>query len=161
MYIAQPPIFKVTQGKTSEYMYDEHALDKMLKERGIKNLSLSDKTKSRTKSGDELLELVKNMSAFYNSYNNPILNLYPAVVLRGLVRSEITPECFEDQNRMNEIIDYLNHYLQDHAKNYNISEAANYTCSLKYNPENSKYAIQLNFNEEEHVIINQNIVAFY
>ena len=159
VYIAQPPLFKVTQGKTSEYMYDEHALDKMLKERGIKNLSLSDKTKSRTKSGDELLELVKNMSAFYNSYNNPILNLYPAVVLRGLVRSEITPECFEDQNRMNEIIDYLNHYLQDHAKNYNISEAANYTCSLKYNPENSKYAIQLNFNEEEHVIINQNILS--
>lgn len=59
---------------------------------------------------------------------------------------------------MTEIIEYLNHYLQDHAKNYNISEAANYVCSLKYNPENSKYAIQLNFNEEEHVIINQNIV---
>ena len=158
VYIAQPPLFYVSEGKNSEYMYDEHALDKMLKERGIKNLSLSDKAKSRTKSGEELLELVKNMSAFYNSYNNPILNLYPAVVLRGLIRSEITPECFEDQAKMTEIIDYLNHYLQDHAKNYNISEAANYVCSLKYNPENSKYAIQLNFNEEEHVIINQNIV---
>ena len=59
---------------------------------------------------------------------------------------------------MNEIIDYLNHYLQDHAKNYNISEASNYVCSLKYNPENSKYSIQLNLNEEEHVIINQHII---
>lgn len=158
VYIAQPPLFKVTQGKVSEYLYDEHALDKMLKERGIKSLSLSDKTKSRVKTGDELLELIKNMSAFYNSYNNPILNLYPAVVLRGLVRSNITPECFEDQARMNEIIEYLNHYLQDHAKNYNIQEAANYVCSLKYNPENAKYTIQLNFNEEEHVLITQNIV---
>ena len=158
VYIAQPPLFKVTQGKVSEYLFNEHALDKMLKERGIKNLSLSDKTKSKVKSGDELLELIKNMSAFYNSYNNPILNLYPAVVLRGLVRSNIEPEDFENQSRMNEVIEYLNHYLQDHAKNYNIKEAENYVCSLKYNPENAKYAIQLNLNEEEHVMINQSII---
>ena len=30
--------------------------------------------------------------------------------------------------------------------------------SLKYNPENAKYAIQLNLNEEEHVMITQSIV---
>ncbi len=158
VYIAQPPLFKVTQGKVSEYLFNEHALDKMLKERGIKNLSLSDKSKAKVKTGDELLELIKNMSAFYNSYNNPILNLFPAVVLRGLVRSNITPEDFDSQDKMNEIIEYLNHYLQDHAKNYNIKEAENYVCSLKYNPENAKYTIQLNLNEEEHVMINQSII---
>ena len=31
VYIAQPPLFKVTQGKTSEYLFNEHVLDKMLK----------------------------------------------------------------------------------------------------------------------------------
>ena len=158
VYIAQPPLFKVTIGKNTEYLYNEHALDKMLKERGIKSLSLSDKKKTKVKTGDELLELIKNMSTFYNSYNNPILNLYPAVVLRGLVRSNITPEDFDDQAKMTEIVEYLNHYLQDHAKNYNIQEAANYVVSLKYNPENAKYSIQLNTNEEEHVILNQNII---
>lgn len=158
VYIAQPPLFKVTIGKTTEYLYNEHALDKMLKERGIKSLSLSDKKKSNVKSGEDLLELVKNMSTFYNSYNNPILNLYPAVVLRGLVRSNIKAEDFDDQAKMTEIVEYLNNYLQDHAKNYNIAEAANFAVSLKYNPENSKYSIQINTNEEEHVILNQNIV---
>ena len=158
VYIAQPPLFKVTSGKTSEYLYDEHALDKMLKERGIKSLSLSNKSKTKVKTGDELLELIKNMSAFYNSYNNPILNLFPAVLLRGLVRSNITVEDFENQTRMNEIIEYLNHYLLDHAKNYNIHEAENYNVELKYNPENAKYSIQLNLNEEEHVIVNSNII---
>ncbi len=158
VYIAQPPLYKITTGKTSEYLFNEHALDKMLKERGIKNLSLSDKSKKKVKTGDDLLELIKNMSAFYNSYNNPILNLYPAVVLRGLVRSNIEVEDFDDQEKMNKIIEYLNHYLQDHAQNYNIKEAENYKCSLKYNPELSKYSIQLNLNEEEHVIINQNII---
>ena len=158
VYIAQPPLFKVTQGKTSEYLFNEHVLDKMLKERGIKNLSLSDKTKKNVKTGDELLDLIKNMSEFYHSYNNPILNMYPAVFLRGLVRSEITLEDFDSQSRMNEICDYLNHYLVDHAKNYNIQEAENYKVEIKYNPENAKYSFTLHLNEEEHVVLNQNII---
>ena len=158
VYIAQPPLFKVTTGKTSEYLYDEHALDKMLKERGIKSLSLSDKTKTKVKTGDELLTLLSNMSTFYKSYNNPILNIIPSVVLRGLIRSEITPEDFEDQTKMNEIIAYLDHYLKDHAENYNIAEAKNYSVSLKYNPEVAKYAIQLDMFENEHELITANII---
>ena len=158
VYIAQPPLFKVTTGKTSEYLYDEHALDKMLKERGIKSLSLSDKTKTKVKTGDELLTLLSNMSTFYKSYNNPILNIIPSVVLRGLIRSEITPEDFEDQAKMNEIIAYLDHYLKDHAENYNIAEAKNYSVSLKYNPEVAKYAIQLDMFENEHELITANII---
>ena len=158
VYIAQPPLFKVTQGKTSEYLYDEHALDKMLKERGIKSLSLSDKTKTKVKSGDELLTLLSNMSTFYKSYNNPILNIIPAVVLRGLIRSDVKPEDFEDQAKMNEVIAYLSHYLKDHAENYNIEEAKNYEVSLKYNPENAKYSIRLDLFENEHEFITSNII---
>ncbi len=158
VYIAQPPLFKVTQGKTSEYLFNEHVLDKMLKERGIKNLSLSDKDKKNVKTGDDLLELIKNMSEFYRSYNNPILNLYPAVFLRGLVRSGIQLEDFDHQDKMNEVCDYLNHYLVDHAKNYNIAEAENYRVEVKYNAENAKYSFVLHLNEEEHVTLNQNII---
>ena len=158
VYIAQPPLFKVTQGKTSEYLYDEHALDKMLKERGIKSLSLSDKTKSKVKTGDELLTLLSNMGTFYKAYNNPILNIIPSVVLRGLIRSDIKPEDFENQAKMNEILAYLEHYLKDHAENYNISEAKNYKVELKYNPDNAKYAIQLELFENEHEMITANII---
>ncbi len=158
VYIAQPPLFKVTQGKTSEYLYDEHALDKMLKERGIKSLSLSDKTKSKTKTGDELLQLLQNMSTFYKAYNNPILNIIPSVVLRGLIRSDIKPEDFESQTKMNEILAYLEHYLKDHAENYNVTEAKNYKVSLQYNPDTAKYAIQLDLFENEHEMITANII---
>ena len=158
VYIAQPPLFKVTSGKTAEYLYDERALDVMLKERGIKSLSLSDKTKAKVKTGDELLELVKNMSTYYNAYNNPILNMFPAVFLRGVIRSGLELEYFEDQAKMNEIVDYLNHYLKDHAENYNIAEAASYNVELKYNAENAKYYMQLNLNEKEHVLMNANII---
>ena len=158
VYIAQPPLFKVTQGKTSEYLYDEHALDKMLKERGIKSLSLSDKTKSKVKTGDELLTLLSNMSTFYKSYNNPILNIIPSVVLRGLIRSEVQPEDFANQEKMNKVIEYLSHYLKDHAENYNVAEAKNYEVSLKYNPDSAKYSIQLDLFENEHEFITSNII---
>ena len=158
VYIAQPPLFKVTQGKTSEYLFNEHVLDKMLKERGIKNLSLSDKAKKNVKSGNELLGLIKNMSEFYRSYNNPILNLYPAVFLRGLVRSGIELTDFDSQEKMNKHCEYLNHYLKDHAANYNIAEAENYSVEVKYNAENAKYSFVLHLNDEEHVVLNQNII---
>ncbi len=158
VYIAQPPLFKVTSGKTAEYLYDEHALDKMLKERGIKSLSLSNKNKTQTKSGDELLALINNMSTFYKAYNNPILNIIPSVVLRGLIRSDIKPEDFENQDKMNEILAYLKHYLSDHAENYNVTEAKNYEVELKYTPETSKYAIQLQLFENEKEMITANVI---
>ncbi len=158
VYIAQPPLFKVTQGKTSEYLYDEHALDKMLKERGIKSLSLSDKTKSKTKSGDELMTLLSNMGTYYKAYNNPILNIIPSVVLRGLIRSDVKPEDFEDQAKMNEVLAYLDHYIKDHAENYGVTEAKNYEVSLKYNAENAKYAIELKLFENETEVITANLV---
>lgn len=147
IYIAQPPLFKVTAGKTSEYLYDEKALDKMLRERGVKGLCLCDKTKTKVCSDVAFTELMANMSTYYNSYNNPILNTIPAVVLRGLVRSELTSEDFENQDKMNEIVEYLNKYILDHAKNYNVKEAANYSIELVYNPENAKYKLMLNLGE--------------
>lgn len=159
IYIAQPPLYKVTVGKTSEYLYDERALDKMLRERGIKGLCLCDKTKQKVCSDQAFTDLMANMSTYYNSYNNPILNSIPAVVLRGLVRSEIEVEDFENQDKMNQIIEYLNHYLKDHAQNYNIREAANYSVELKYNPENARYNIKLILSEDaEPVLITSNII---
>lgn len=158
IYIAQPPLFKVTVGKNSEYLYDERALDKMLRERGVKGLCLCDKTKTKVCSDTAFTELMANMSTYYNSYNNPILNSIPAVVLRGLVRSEIQVEDFENQDKMNETVEYLNKYLKDHAKNYNIQEAENYSVELKYNPENARYNIKVDLGEGDSTVITSNII---
>ena len=158
VYIAQPPLFKITTGKTSEYLYDEHAMDKMLKERGIKNLSLSNKSGSKVLKEQELIDMIGNMTTFYRSYNNPILNIIPSVVLRGLIRSEVKAEDFEDQATMNKVIEYLEHYLKDHAENYNVTEAKNYSVELKYNPENARYGIVLHLGEDESELITANVI---
>ncbi len=159
VYIAQPPLFKITIGKNSEYLYDEKALDKMLSDRGVKGLCLSDKTKSKICSEADFVEMIGNMTAYYDSYKNPILSLFPEVMLRGLVRSEIKPEDFEDQATMTKHCEYLNHYIQDHAKNYNVEDAENYVVELKYNPENARYNLKLTLGENiEPVTVNAHVI---
>jgi DNA gyrase subunit B len=119
---------------------------------------LSDKTKTKTKSGDELLTLLQNMATYYKAYNNPILNIIPSVVLRGLIRSDVKAEDFDNREKMEEVITYLSHYIKDHAENYGATEAKNYEVSLKYNEETAKCSIQLDLFENEHEMITANII---
>lgn len=159
VYIAQPPLFKITVGKNSEYLYDERALEKMLRERGAKNLSLSDKQKTKVCDGQEFMDLMANMSTFYHAYNNPVLSTIPSIILRSLVRSEIELEHFDSQDKMTEIVEYINHYLKDHAENYNAQEAKDYSVELKYNPENAKYNIKINLGENiDPALVTSNII---
>ena len=160
VYIAQPPLFKITIGKNSEYLYDERALDKMLRERGVKGLTLYDKKKAKSATGDELNQLLANMSAYYNSFHNPVLNPIPSVIIRGLVRADVKEEDFLSQERMNEINEYLQHYVKDHGENYGIEGAENYVTSLKFNTENNKFTLMIDLGDghSEPVRINANII---
>ncbi|MGN0004680.1 MAG: DNA topoisomerase (ATP-hydrolyzing) subunit B [Candidatus Gastranaerophilaceae bacterium] len=130
VYIAQPPLYKITVGKTSEYLYDDRALDKVIRERGVKGLSLSNRAKTNTCSDDALVVLSGDMSGYYNSFHSPIMANIPAVAVRGLVRSGIEAEDFENPEKMQEINAYLQHYLVDHGENYGIDEAKNYKTNL-------------------------------
>ena len=61
---------------------------------------------------------------------------------------------------MNEINAYLNHYLKDHAENYNVLEAANYSTTVKFNAEANKYKLVLDLgnDEEEPIDIHSGII---
>lgn len=148
VYIAQPPLYKVTIGKVAEYLYDDRALEKMVRERGIKGVALHDRAKTKSLTEDNLENILYSMSTYYKSFHNPIINQMPSVVIRGLIRSEIKPEDFENKERMEEIHAYLAHYIEDHALNYGIEEAKNYSTSLAQNPENSRYYIKVNLGED-------------
>ena len=129
LYIAQPPLYKVTTGKTSEYLYDDRALDRMVRERGTKSLCLYDKTKTKSVCDDELENLIYSMSTYYRSFHNPIINQMPSVIVRGLIRSNVEPQDFENEEKIKEVYRYLAHYIEDDALNYGITEAKDYKVS--------------------------------
>ena len=159
VYIAQPPLYKLTIGKQNEYLYDDRALDKTLRERGVTGLALTDNKKDKVIANSDLVALIGNMSSYYNSFNNPIINTIPSVVIRGLVRSEIKDSDFDNEERMEEILAYLQHYVKDHAENYGISEAKNYLVSLKKNEETGKFSIKVDLGQGiDSVSITQNII---
>ena len=159
VYIAQPPLYKLTIGKQSEYLYDDRALDKTLRERGTTGLTLCDNSKDKVVANSELVSLIGNMSGYYNSFNSPIINSVPSVVIRGLVRAEIKPEDFDNREKMEEITAYLQHYVKDHAENYGIVEAKDYSVSLKENLETGKYTIKVDLGEGiDPVAITQNMI---
>ena len=159
VYIAQPPLYKITIGKSSEYLYDDRALDKMLRERGIKGLTLYDKKKEKTSCDEALVTLLGNMSNYYNSFNSPLINGIPSVMIRALIRSNIEITDFDNQEIMQERCNYLNHYLIDHAENYGIEEAKDYNVEIKFNTETNKYNLKLNLGEGiEPVLITSNLI---
>ena len=159
VYIAQPPLYKLTIGKTSEYLYDDRALDKTLRERGTAGLLLCDNSKDKVCSNEALISLIGNMSGYYNSFNSPIINAVPSVVIRGLVRADIQPEDFDNHEKMEKILAYLQHYVKDHAENYGITEAKDYSVSLKQHPETRKFAIKVDLGSDiEPVMVTQNLV---
>ena len=153
VYIAQPPLYKITIGKNAEYLYDDRALDKMLRERGIKGLTLYNKDKSKSATEEELSVLLSNMSTFYHSFNNPLISAIPSVVMRALIRSDIKPEDFDSQEAMQKHCEYINHYLLDHAQNYGITEAKDYKVEIKFNTETQKYNLNLHLERETEQVL--------
>jgi DNA gyrase subunit B len=119
IYIAQPPLYKLTIGKQSQYLYDNKALDKVLRERGVNGLTLFDSTKLKSCKGDELVSLISNMSNYYRSFQNPIINVLPEIVIRGLITSEAKTEHFETSDSLEELNSQLCEYLTNHnVKNF-------------------------------------------
>lgn len=112
--IAQPPLYKLTIGKNSQYFYDDRALDKVLRERGVNNLVLFDSSKQKSCQGEELVKLIGNMSSYYSSFKNPIINVIPEIVIRGLIGSDAKPEYFETLETLEELNASLSEYLTNH-----------------------------------------------
>lgn len=114
IYIAQPPLYKVTTGKTSKYLYDDKGLDKLLRERGLNHLTLLDSAKEKSCTGDELNTLIGNMSNYYHSFRTPVISGISKIVIRGLIRSEAKPDYFETLERLEELNTLLSEYLTNH-----------------------------------------------
>ncbi|MBI2935464.1 MAG: hypothetical protein HYY31_01425, partial [Chloroflexi bacterium] len=68
LYIAQPPLYRVTKGKASEYRYSEAAKDRWLDEATYGGLSVFSQDKTITATGAEVRKLLESLSPFEEAF---------------------------------------------------------------------------------------------
>lgn len=97
IYIAQPPLYKLTQGKDERYLYDERALEKTLLERATQGLVLHNKTQTATVQEADLLQLMQRLSRYHRAIQSPFLMGLPQPVLQWLVTNPQKPEALQTE----------------------------------------------------------------
>lgn len=95
IYIAQPPLYKVTSGKEERYLYNDRALDQLLQERAIEKLMITSGTRTRSVSGGEALQpLLSALGKFYQAKRYPGLARLPEPVLYYLIENQVDSSRF-------------------------------------------------------------------
>jgi DNA gyrase subunit B len=84
IYIAQPPLFKVKQGKHEQYIKDEQELDQYLLESAIKEATLLTKKGGSNLTGDALGEIARQM-VLTEAVIRRIAPHYDEAVLRAIL----------------------------------------------------------------------------
>ncbi|QDC97037.1 DNA topoisomerase (ATP-hydrolyzing) subunit B [Candidatus Methylopumilus universalis] len=84
IYIAQPPLFKVKQGKHEQYLKDEQELDQYLLESAIKDATLLTKKSGSNLTGDALGEIARQM-VLTEAVIRRIAPHYDEAVLRAIL----------------------------------------------------------------------------
>jgi len=152
IYIAQPPLYKLSIGKQSQYLYDDRAMEKVLRERGVNNMVLFDSSKQKSCKGEDLVKLVGNMSSYYNSFANPIINVVPEIIIRGLIGSEAKADFFETTETLEELNTKLSEYLTNHNVAFD-------TKIEESDPGKNYILVYLNDDKENPVTINAPLVS--
>jgi DNA gyrase subunit B len=83
IYIAQPPLYKVKQGRDERYLKDQHELDEYLLQSALKEASLLTKSSGTTLKEEGLAEIAKQM-VLTEAVIRRISSLYDESVLRAL-----------------------------------------------------------------------------
>jgi len=93
IYIAQPPLYKVTRGKSEQYLKDERALEDFLIVTGIEEAVLR-LASGEERAGDDLRKLVEEARAIRNilgglhsRYNRKVIE---QAAIAGVLRPEVT-----------------------------------------------------------------------
>ena len=83
IYIAQPPLYKVKQGKDERYLKDQHELDEYLLQSALKGAQLETREGGEVLSGEPLAEIAKQM-VLTEAVIRRLGSLYDESVLRAL-----------------------------------------------------------------------------
>ena len=101
LYIAQPPLYKVTRGKSEQYLKDERALEDYLIETGLDDC-LFRMASGEERTGRDLLSLVEDARVIRSTLNNLHSRYNHAVVEQAAIAGVLNVEVTRDLTRANQ-----------------------------------------------------------
>ena len=144
VYIAQPPLYKVSIGKKSEYLYDDRALVKLLIQRGLNGVTLFNYNKEFSCQGEELISTINDITVFYSTFNNPTIGHFPEDIIIALIEQDAKPEDFENLEDLENLKQRLDNYLLKYKLPYKLD--------IQQDTEfNNNNLIVINGNEENDI----------
>src|SRR5829696_5747232 len=106
LYIAQPPLYKVTRGKSEQYLKDERALEDYLISTGLDDCVFKPGTGS-DRAGRDLLSLVEDARLIRGILNNLHSRYNRKVVEQAAIAGVLSPKITGDIATANAAADYI------------------------------------------------------
>ncbi len=106
LFIAQPPLYKVTRGKSEQYLKDERALENFLIASGLEEAVLR-LVSGETRAGADLQELVEQARAIRNVLHGLHSRYNRQVVEQAAIAGVLTSEIFGDPDKAREAARYI------------------------------------------------------
>ena len=106
LYIAQPPLYKVSRGKSEQYLKDEAAREEFLIGDGLKDAVLT-LANGEQRTGEDLRVLVEQARKVRNSLDQ-LPYKYPRFIIeQAAIAGALSPEALEDEQKAQEAIAYI------------------------------------------------------
>jgi DNA gyrase subunit B len=106
LYIAQPPLYKVTRGKSEQYLKDERALEDYLIATGLDDCVFKPAT-GEERGGRDLLSLVEDARVIRGILNNLHSRYNRKVVEQAAIAGVLSPKITGDVATANAAADYI------------------------------------------------------
>jgi DNA gyrase subunit B len=106
LYIAQPPLYKVTRGKSEQYLKDERALEDYLIEAGLDECVFRPAS-GEDRKGRDLLSLVEDARVIRNVLRNLHSRYNRKVVEQAAIAGVLRQEIFGDLAKATAAADYI------------------------------------------------------
>jgi DNA gyrase subunit B len=106
LYIAQPPLYKVTRGKSEQYLKDERALEDYLIETGLDDCILK-LSSGEERKGRDLQTLVEDARTIRGLLANIHSRYNRAVVEQAAIAGVLNPRVTSDPETANAAADYI------------------------------------------------------
>ena len=106
IYIAQPPLYKVTRGKSSQYLKDERALENFLVEGGLEDTSL-ELAEGEVRTGADLREIVDTALAMRGLIDGLHSRYDKDVVEQAAIAGALNAELLNDADQAQAAAEYV------------------------------------------------------